>query len=260
MKIAELFSVAGKVVLVTGGSRGIGEMIARGFVENGARVYVSSRKAEVCDALAAELSQAGECFSLPADLSRMDEIERLAAVFKEREPKLHVLVNNAGAAHLEPLESFSEKGWDRVVDLNLKAVFFLTQKLVGPLEAAGSADDPARVINIGSIDGLIPPAMETYSYSASKAGVLHLTRHLARYLATRHVTANAIAPGYFPTVMTRWAKDSEAELLHHIPAARPGRPDDVAGTALFLASRAGAYLSGAVLRVDGGLLADARDA
>jgi NAD(P)-dependent dehydrogenase (short-subunit alcohol dehydrogenase family) len=146
MKIAELFSVAGKVVLVTGGSRGIGEMIARGFVENGARVYVSSRKAEVCDALAAELSQDGECFSLPADLSRMDEVERLAAALREREPKLHVLVNNAGAAHLEPLESFSEKGWDRVVDLNLKAVFFLTQKLVGPLEAAGTADDPARVI------------------------------------------------------------------------------------------------------------------
>jgi NAD(P)-dependent dehydrogenase (short-subunit alcohol dehydrogenase family) len=259
MKIAELFSVSGKVALVTGGSRGIGEMIARGFVENGARVYISSRKAEVCEELAAELSRDGECIALPADLSRMEEIDRLAAELKAREPKLHVLVNNAGAAHLEPIEAFSERGWDRVVDLNLKAVFFLTQKLVPELAAAGTADDPARVINIGSIDGLIPPAMETYSYSASKAGVLHLTRHLARFLASRHITANAIAPGYFPTVMTRWAMDREAELLEHIPLRRAGRPEDMAGPALFLASRAGAYLSGAVLRVDGALLADARD-
>jgi NAD(P)-dependent dehydrogenase (short-subunit alcohol dehydrogenase family) len=259
MKIDTLFSVAGKVVLVTGGSRGIGEMIARGFVANGARVYVSSRKAAVCEALAAELSQEGECFALPADLSRMDEVERLASELRAREPKLHVLVNNAGAAWAEPLGSFTERGWDRVLDLNLKALFFLTQALLEELAAAGTHEDPARVINIGSIDGLIPPAMETYPYSASKAGVHQLTRHLARYLAKRHITANAIAPGYFPTTMTAWAKERESELLERIPARRGGTPQDMAGTALFLASRAGAYLSGAVLRVDGGLLTDARD-
>jgi NAD(P)-dependent dehydrogenase (short-subunit alcohol dehydrogenase family) len=262
MKIDDLFSVRGKVVLVTGGSRGIGEMIARGFVANGANVYISSRKAEVCAALARELSEGqagGTCTALPADLSRMEEVERLASEIRLREPKLHVLVNNAGAAWAEPLGSFSERGWDRVVDLNLKALFFLTQALLEPLAAAGTPDDPARVINIGSIDGLIPPGMETYPYSASKAAVHHLTRHLARYLGSRHVTANAIAPGYFPTVMTAWVKEREAELLERIPARRQGTPEDIAGTALFLASRAGAYLSGAVIRVDGGLLADARE-
>jgi len=258
MNVNDLFSVRGKVALITGGSRGIGEMIARGFVENGARVYISSRKADACTALAQELSAHGECIPLPADLSRMDEVERLAAELMHREPKLNVLVNNAGAAWLEPLEKFTERGWDRVIDLNLKAVFFLTQKLVGPLAAAGTADDPARVINIGSIDGLIPPAMETYSYSSSKAAVHHLTRHLARYLGPRHVTVNAIAPGYFPTAMTAGAKEWEHELLRRVPAGRPGRADDLAGTAIFLASRAGAYCSGAVIRVDGGTLSDAR--
>jgi NAD(P)-dependent dehydrogenase (short-subunit alcohol dehydrogenase family) len=260
MNVSELFSVSGKVVLVTGGSRGIGEMIARGFVANGAKVYISSRKAEVCDALARELSSEGTCVALPADLSRTDEVRRLAGEIRAREPKLHVLVNNAGAAWMEPIDTFSERGWDRVVDLNLKALFFLTQALLEPLAAAGTHDDPARVINIASIDGIIPPAMETYPYSASKAAVLQLTRHLARYLGARHITANAIAPGYFPTMMTAWAKDREDDLLSHIPARRSGTPEDMAGTALFLASRAGAYLSGAVLRVDGGLLADARDA
>jgi NAD(P)-dependent dehydrogenase (short-subunit alcohol dehydrogenase family) len=264
MNVQDLFSVSGKTVLVTGGSRGIGEMIARGFVQNGAKVYISSRKAEVCEAVATELSQeagegGGSCIALPADLSRMEEIERLASEIRLREPKLNVLVNNAGAAWAEPLGKFTERGWDRVVDLNLKALFFLTQALLEPLTAAGTHEDPARVINIGSIDGIIPPAMETYPYSASKAGVLHLTRHLARYLGARHITANAIAPGYFPTMMTAWAKDREDELLAHIPARRGGTPEDMAGTALFLASRAGAYLSGAVIRVDGGLLADARE-
>jgi NAD(P)-dependent dehydrogenase (short-subunit alcohol dehydrogenase family) len=259
MKLNDLFSVSGKVVLVTGGSRGIGEMIARGFVANGAKVYISSRKAEVCETLANELSKDGTCIAVPADLSRMDEVERLASEMRSREPKLHVLVNNAGAAWAEPLGKFTERGWDRVVDLNLKALFFLTQALLEPLAAAGTQEDPARVINIGSIDGIIPPAMETYPYSASKAGVLHLTRHLARYLGARHITANAIAPGYFPTQMTAWAKDRIDELLVHIPARRGGTPEDMAGTALFLASRAGAYLSGAVIRVDGGLLADARE-
>jgi NAD(P)-dependent dehydrogenase (short-subunit alcohol dehydrogenase family) len=189
----------------------------------------------------------------------MDEVERLAAAIGDREPKLHILVNNAGAAWAEPLDTFSERGWDRVVDLNLKAIFFLTQRLVGALEAAGTAEDPARVINIGSIDGLEPPALETFAYSASKAGVHQLTGHLARFLGRRHVTVNAIAPGYFPTKMTEWVMEREEQMLGHVPLGRSGRPDDMAGTALFLASRAGAYLTGAVIRVDGGLLADARD-
>lgn len=257
--ISELFSVAGKVALVTGGSRGIGEMIARGFVRSGARVYVSSRKADVCKALAAELSRDGECIALPADLGRMDEVTRLADELRKREPKLHILVNNAGTAWLEPVDTFSEHGWDRVVDLNLKAIFFLTQRLLGSLEAAGTADDPARVINVGSIDGIEPPALETFSYSASKAGVHQLTAHLARFLGRRHINVNAIAPGYFPTMMTAAAKSFETELLKHVPVGRPGRADDMAGTALFLASRAGAYLSGSVIRVDGGMIVDARD-
>jgi NAD(P)-dependent dehydrogenase (short-subunit alcohol dehydrogenase family) len=259
VKVSDLFSVAGKVALVTGGTRGIGEMIARGFVQSGARVYISSRKADACEALAAELSREGECIALPADLGRMDEVERLAGELAKREAKLHILVNNAGAAWAEPLGSFSERGWDRVVDLNLKAIFFLTQRLLGALEAAGTADDPARVINIGSIDGLEPPALETFPYSASKAGVHQLTGHLARFLGRRHITANAIAPGYFPTKMTEWVMERESEMIAHVPLGRSGRPEDMAGTALFLASRAGAYLTGAVIRVDGGLLADARD-
>jgi len=189
----------------------------------------------------------------------MDEVERLAGELAKREAKLHILVNNAGAAWAEPLGSFSERGWDRVVDLNLKAIFFLTQRLLGALEAAGTADDPARVINIGSIDGLEPPALETFPYSASKAGVHQLTGHLARFLGRRHITANAIAPGYFPTKMTEWVMERESEMIAHVPLGRSGRPEDMAGTALFLASRAGAYLTGAVIRVDGGLLADARD-
>ncbi|MBD5634639.1 MAG: SDR family NAD(P)-dependent oxidoreductase, partial [Candidatus Eremiobacteraeota bacterium] len=204
LRIESLFSVAGKVALVTGGSRGIGEMIARGLVENGARVYISSRKSDVCDALAKELSAYGECISLPADLSRPDEVERLAALVSEREPKLDILINNAGAAWGEPFDGFPEKGWDRVMDLNVKSLFFLTQQLVGPLERAGSADDPARVINIGSIDGLQAPAMENFSYSASKAAVHQLTRHLASFLAARHINVNAIAPGFFPSKMTEF--------------------------------------------------------
>jgi NAD(P)-dependent dehydrogenase (short-subunit alcohol dehydrogenase family) len=258
MRIDELFGVRGKVVLVTGGSRGIGEMIARGFVTNGAKVYISSRKADACNELAAELSREGECIALPADLARMDEVERLAAEIARREPKLHVLVNNAGAAWLEPVETFSEKGWDRVVDLNLKSLFFLTARLVATLAAAGVPGDPARVINVGSIDGLEPPAMETYPYSASKAGVHQLTGHLAKFLGDRNIAVNAIAPGYFPTKMTEWAKDGESAMLDRVPMKRPGAPEDMAGTALFLASKAGAYLSGAVIRVDGGLLANAR--
>ncbi|MBD5606608.1 MAG: SDR family oxidoreductase [Candidatus Eremiobacteraeota bacterium] len=258
LTIDSLFSVRGKTALVTGGSRGIGEMIARGLVENGARVYISSRKADVCEELARDLSAAGTCVALPADLANMDDAGRLAAAVAERESSLDILVNNAGAAWGEPFDAFSERGWDRVMDLNVKALFFLTQRLAPLLEKAGTADDPARVINIGSIDGLQAPVFEAYSYAASKAAVHQLTRHLAKHLAARHISVNAIAPGFFPSKMTEFMMENEPNFTEHIPLARGGTPEDMAGTVLFLASRAGAYLSGSVITVDGGLLAGSR--
>jgi NAD(P)-dependent dehydrogenase (short-subunit alcohol dehydrogenase family) len=256
--IDDLFSVRGKVVLVTGGSRGIGEMIARGFVANGARVYISSRKADVCEAIATELSAQGECIAIPADLARMDEVERLAADLLDREPKLDVLVNNAGAAWGEPFDAFAEKGWDRVMDLNVKSLFFLTQKLAGALERAGKHGDPSRVINIGSIDGLQAPVFGNYSYSASKAAVHQLTRHLASHLAARNIAVNAIAPGFFPSKMTEFMMNESPDFADDIPLRRAGSPEDIAGLAIFLASRAGAYCAGSVVTIDGGLVCAAR--
>jgi NAD(P)-dependent dehydrogenase (short-subunit alcohol dehydrogenase family) len=258
LKIGSLFSVAGKSALVTGGSRGIGEMIARGLVENGVRVYISSRKADACETLANELSAFGTCVAIPADISRPEEVDRLAAAVAEREPKLDILVNNAGTAWGEPFDDFSEKGWDRVMDLNVKALFFLTQRLADVLHNAGTADDPARVINIGSIDGLVAPVFENYSYSASKAAVHQLTRHLARHLAPRHISVNAIAPGYFPSKMTEFMMTEDPDFAQHIPLRRGGTPEDMAGTVLYMASRAGTYLCGSVITVDGGLTAASR--
>ena len=196
-----LFSVEGKVALVTGGSRGIGFMIARGFVENGVKTYISARKADVCDQAAAELGKHGSCVSLPADLSRADGLAKLVAAVREREPKLHILVNNAGANWAEPIDAYGEGGWDKVVDTNLKAPFFLTRELLPLLRAAGTAVDPARVINIASIDGMHVPGLETYAYSSSKAGLIHLTRVLARRLAGENINVNAIAPGPFESKM-----------------------------------------------------------
>ena len=253
MKIAELFKVQGKVALVTGGSRGIGEMIARGFVDNGMRVYITARKAADCDALAEELSQFGECISIPADLSRMDEIERLASEIEQREGALHVLVNNAGATWGAPFDEFPETGWDKVMDLNVKSVFFLTQRLAKLLEAAGHPEDYARVINIGSIDGMHVSGLETYSYAASKAGVLHMTRMMAKFLARRHIAVNAIAPGYFPSKMTAGIAEEFGEAARQAtPMLRWGRPEDMAGVALYLASKASGFVCGAVIPVDGG--------
>ncbi|WP_419814018.1 SDR family oxidoreductase [Glacieibacterium sp.] len=253
MKINDLFSVAGKVVIVTGGSRGIGEMIARGYVENGARVYITARNAAVCDGLAAELSKIGECFSIPADLSKSSEVERFAAEFEAREPKLDILFNNAGASWGAPFDSFPESGWDKVMDLNVKSIFFLTQRLVKRLEAAGSEENFARVINIGSIDGMHVSGIETYSYAASKAAVLHLTRMMAKYLAARHIAVNAIAPGYFPSKMTAGISDeASAESLAATPMKRRGTPSDMAGVAIYLGSRASGFVTGSVIPVDGG--------
>jgi NAD(P)-dependent dehydrogenase (short-subunit alcohol dehydrogenase family) len=252
--MADLFSIDGKVALVTGGSRGIGLMIARGFVEAGAKVYISSRKAEVSDATAAELSKIGTCVSLPADLSTEAECLRLASELAGREPGLHILVNNAGANWGAPLEEFPASGWDKVLDLNLKAPFFLTRALLPQLEKAASADDPARVINIGSIDGIQVPLLNTYSYSASKAAIHHMTRVLARELGPRHITVNAVAPGPFESkMMAETLRNFGDTIAASSPLGRIGRPDDMAGVAIYLASRAGAYVTGAIIPVDGGI-------
>ncbi|GAC1332472.1 MAG: SDR family oxidoreductase [Beijerinckiaceae bacterium] len=253
MKIEDLFSVRGKVALVTGGSRGIGEMIARAYVENGAKVYISARKADACNALAKELSAAGECISLPADLSRMEEIDRLAKELASREKRLDILVNNAGASWGADFDTFPESGWDKIMDLNVKSIFFLTQRLGKLLEAAGSPNSYARVINIGSIDGMHTSDLETYSYAASKAGVLHLTRMMAKNLAKKHIAVNAIAPGYFPSKMTAGIpKEFSDASLEETPMRRRGRPEDMAGVAIYLASKASDFVCGAVIPVDGG--------
>jgi NAD(P)-dependent dehydrogenase (short-subunit alcohol dehydrogenase family) len=250
----DLFSIAGKVALVTGGSRGIGLMIARGFVEAGARVYISSRKADVCEEVAAELSKSGSCVALPADLGTEAGCRDLAGALAAREDRLHILVNNAGANWAAPLAEYPDAGWDKVMNLNVKGVFHLTRFLVPLLERAASDDDPARVINIGSIDGLQAPALETYAYSASKAAVHHLTRVLAHQLAPKRITVNAIAPGPFESKMMAETLRRFGEAIRaSCPLGRIGRPEDMAGTAIYLASRAGAYLTGAVIPVDGGI-------
>lgn len=248
-----LFSVEGKVVLITGGSRGIGEMIARGYVENGAKVYISSRKAEVCDRVAEELSEYGTCISLPFDLGGMDGIEGLANAVKERESRLDVLVNNAGATWGAPIDEYPEDGWDKTVDLNVKSIFFLTQKLLPLLRASASADEPARVINIASVNGIEPPALETYAYSTSKAGCIMLTRHLAKRLAPEHILVNAIAPGPFPSkMMAATLAQAGDAIAKNNPRGRIGQPEDIAGVAIFLGSRASAYTTGATIPCDGG--------
>ena len=248
-----LFDVTGKTVLVTGGSRGIGEMIARGFVEAGATVFISSRKAEACNELAAELSKMGSCTPLPADLSSEAECQRLANELATRIDHLDVLVNNAGATWGAPMDDYDEKAFERVFALNVKGVFHLTKFLRPLLEAAGSSDSPARVINIGSIDGLKVPMLETYAYSASKAAVHQLTRHLAKQLAPM-VTVNAIAPGPFESKMMHATLEAFGDAIAaSAPMKRIGRPSDMAGAAIFLASPAASYITGVILPVDGGI-------
>ena len=253
MDVGALFSVRDKVVVVTGGSRGIGEMIARGFVAGGATVYISSRSVEACEALADELAAEGRCVALPADLSTSAGVQQLADAVAERESRVDVLVNNAGATWGAPFDDYPESGFDKVMDLNVKSVFLLTQALAPQLRAAASATEPARVINIGSVDGgFHVPIFESYAYSASKAAVHQLSRHLAKFLAADHVTVNAIAPGLFPSKMTAFMLDHEEQVLGSIPLRRMGTPEDMAGVAIYLASRAGAYTTGAVIPVDGG--------
>jgi NAD(P)-dependent dehydrogenase (short-subunit alcohol dehydrogenase family) len=252
--LKDLFSIEGKTALVTGGSSGIGAMIARGYVEAGARVYIASRKKEVCEAVAAELSEAGTCIALAADLREESECNRLADEVVEREGKLEILVNNAGANWGAPMESFPDEAWDRVLGLNVKAMFNLTRRLVPALAAAGRPGDPARVINIGSIDGIKPPALETYAYSASKAAVHHMSRVLAAKLAPRNITVNAVAPGPFQSKMMKATLEQFGEGIKKTnPLGRIGEPEDMAGIAIYLASRAGAYVTGTVIPVDGGI-------
>jgi NAD(P)-dependent dehydrogenase (short-subunit alcohol dehydrogenase family) len=257
--VSDLFSVAGKNVLVTGGSRGIGLMISRAFVSAGAHVWISSRKADACKRVAEELG----CAAIPADLSKPDGIQALVAGLDQdlragatALPRLDVLINNSGATWGAPLDEYPDSAFDKLWAINVKAVFRLTESLLPLLRAAGSPDSPARVINIGSIDGIRVPAMEVYAYSATKAAVHMLTRHLAHRLAADHVTVNAIAPGPFESKMMAFALDDPVlrqEIESQIPLGRIGRPDDVAGAAIYLASRAGAYLTGAVIPVDGGM-------
>ncbi len=251
-----LFDVAGKTALVTGGGRGIGLMIAGGLVRAGVRVLIASRKAADLEAAAAELRRGGECEAIAADLSTPEGARALAGEVRGRVDALDILVNNSGATWGAPLEEFPPSGWDRVIDTNLEGIFHLTVALLPALRAAAGADDPARVINIGSIDGLRVPFAENYSYSASKAAVHMLTRHLAKRLAPEHITVNAIAPGPFESKMMAFlldAPEGRAEVERQVPLGRIGRPDDVAGLTLFLASRAGSYLTGAVIPLDGGI-------
>jgi len=252
----ELFSVAGKVAVVTGGSRGIGAMIAAGLVRAGCRVYITARKKDACDAKAAELSAFGECISLPLDLAAPGGADKFVRAIGEREDRLHILVNNAGATWGAPLAEYPLDAFDKLWNVNIKALFALTVGSLPLLRAAATAADPARVINIGSIDGLGVPAMETYAYSTTKAGVHMLTRHLASTLASESITVNAIAPGPFDSKMMAFALNdpqTRAAIASSVPLGRVGEPDDMAGAAIFLASRAGRYMTGAVIPVDGGL-------
>ncbi|MFC3068177.1 SDR family oxidoreductase [Phenylobacterium soli] len=246
-----LFSLEGRVALVTGGSRGIGRMIAKGFIDAGAKVYISSRKGADCDATAAELGP--NCISLPQDVSTVEGAKALAARLTAVEPKLDILVNNAGAAWGAPFDEFPESGWDKVMDLNVKSPFFLTQALHGALKAAATPDKPAKVINVASIDGIALNPLETYSYHASKSALIYLTRRMAATLVKDQILVTAIAPGAFASQMNRAARDHGDEVAQAIPQGRIGRDDDMAAVAIYLASRAGDYVVGATIPVDGGV-------
>jgi len=255
-RIQSLFGLEGKRAVVTGGSRGIGYMIADGLIDAGCEVIISARKVEQVVDAADRLSKKGTCVAVPCDLSSDEGIARLADEVENRWDSLDLLFNNAGASWGEPLDSFSAAGWDKVMTVNLRTPFFLSQRLLPMLRAAASAESPARIVNTASVNGLTPPEMDTFSYSSSKAGVIMLTRHLAKQLASDHVTVNAIAPGPFDSNMMRFALDDpkmRAAIASEVPLGRIGEPDDIAGAALYLASRAASYLTGVVIPVAGGL-------
>jgi 2-deoxy-D-gluconate 3-dehydrogenase len=253
----DLFSVAGKVAVVTGGSTGIGAMIARGLVENGVKTYITARKLEQLEATAAQLSQLGDCIAIQSDLSTLEGIDGFTTELRQRETSIDILINNAGATWGAEIDEFPESGWDKVMDLNVKSLFFLTQRLLPALDAAATAEDPARVVNISSINGYTHPHMNNYSYSASKAAVIQLTRHLAADLGPRNINVNGIAPGFFPSKMTKHLLPQEEAMAQGIPLRRLGRPEDAAGTTIYLCSRAGNYLCGHTIAMDGGMIAQA---
>lgn len=252
MNIEQLFRLDGRVALVTGGSRFIGRWISEAFIAQGAKVYICARTVEDCMQTAEELGP--NCVALPQDLSTVAGCKALAAQLAEHEQKLDILVNNAGAAWGEPFENFPEKGWDKVMDLNLKSPFFLTQALYPMLKAAASAERPGKVINITSIDGQRLNPWETYSYHASKSGLIYLTKRMAARLIEDHINVTSIAPGAYPSKMNRAARDHGDEVARSIPAKRIGTPEDLAAAAVYLASRAGDYVVGETLTVDGGLV------
>ncbi|MET4077686.1 SDR family oxidoreductase [Janibacter sp. UYMM211] len=256
MDLSSLFSLDGRVALVTGGSRGIGLMITQGLLSQGATVYITARKAEAAQAAAQELSAEhgdGRCVALPADVSTTEGIAGLLAQLREHEDHLDVLVNNAGAAWAEPFDEFPESGWDKVMDLNVRTPFFLTQAAKELLLAGHARGHLAKVINIASIDGQSLNPLETYSYHASKAGLIHLTRRMAVRLAPEGIVVSAIAPGAFASSMNKEARDHGDEVAGQIPSGRIGRPEDMAAAAVYLASDAGDYVVGETLTVDGGV-------
>ncbi|KAI8366190.1 hypothetical protein BD560DRAFT_372198 [Blakeslea trispora] len=257
MDIQQLFSVKDKVVLVTGGSRGIGEMIATGFVQGGAIVYISSRSVKACDEVAAKLTALGpgKCHSLPADLQSVEDIKKLVAELSKREKYLDVLINNAGATWGAALDEYPDAAFQKVMNLNVTRIFTLTQACLPLLRARATKEVPSRVINIGSINGESPPSMETYAYSSSKAAVHHLSRHLAGRLGREHILVNAVAPGSFPSkMMAATLKERGDKIIASVPVGRVGTPEDIAGTCIYLSSRAGQYTVGATITVDGGAL------
>jgi NAD(P)-dependent dehydrogenase (short-subunit alcohol dehydrogenase family) len=252
MDLNSLFTLKGRVALVTGGSRGIGKMIVEGFLAAGCeRVYISARKVDQIQATIDELGD--KVIGLPADLSTVDGCNSLAAQIAEREGKLDILVNNAGAAWGEAYPNFPEKGWDRTMDLNVKGLFFLTQALHETMKNAATFERPAKIINIASIDGIKINPWQTYPYQASKAAVIHLTRRMAAELAPQNILVSGIAPGAFPSDMNKAARDFEDAVSKRIPFPRIGNTEDMAGTAVFLASRAGDYICGDTLACDGGV-------
>lgn len=249
-----LFSVQGKVAIVTGGSGGIGAMIAEGFVRHGVKTYITARNAERLQEAAEHFSRYGECIAIPSQLGSSEGVQAFADEMKSREPKIDILVNNAGATWGADIDEFPENGWDKVMDLNVKSIFFLTQQLLPALRAAADAEDPARIVNIGSINGITHPHMNNYSYSASKAAVHQLTRHLGGDLAAENITVNAIAPGFFPSKMTAHMLEDE-KITGGVPRGRLGTAEDAAGTLIYLCSRAGAWMTGHTLVLDGGVIA-----
>jgi NAD(P)-dependent dehydrogenase (short-subunit alcohol dehydrogenase family) len=254
--LSSLFSLENKIALVTGGAQGMGRMIAAGLISAGAKVYITSRKAEICAATARELSQSGQCVGIPADLNTPEAVVALAAQIKGREPSLDILINNAGRTWGAPLETFPDKAWPSVMAVNVQGPFTLVRELLSLLKAGAKSEDPSRIINIGSLAGLRAEPLSAYSYAASKAAIHHLSRVLAKDLAGQHVTVNSVIPGYFPTQMTAHIRGAHAELtklLERVPLGRLGEPDDIVGACVFLSSRAGRYVTGTELVVDGGM-------